>query len=53
MEEDQDVNALTGIDSRIKALHSASTRLRLETLRQIQNDIEAGELQQVRLAERH
>ena len=52
MEEINDVDALHSVDLRIKALRGASTRLRIEALRQIQNDIEAGESLQVSLAPR-
>ena len=43
MEEDLNTDALDSVDLQIKALRSASTRLRTDALRKVQHDIETGE----------
>ncbi len=44
MEEMTDGNALDSVDLLIKALRSASTRLRIDALQKVQRDIEAGKV---------
>ena len=44
MEEEQGSNAMDSVDLLIKALGSASTRLRIEALQKVQRIVEAGEL---------